>query len=87
MDNIFKKTESIRKTVEAYKTDSILGIRDAATIYKYSHQSIYNRFTKKNQSAPNTFISAKDLISRRKRARRTLYTKFQNGFFNNNSIF
>jgi hypothetical protein len=56
MDNIFKKTESIRKAVEAYETDSTLGIRDAATIYRYSHQSMHNRFTKKNQSASNTFI-------------------------------
>jgi hypothetical protein len=48
MDNIFKKAESIRKAVEAYETDSTLNMRGAATIYKYSHQSIHNRLTKKN---------------------------------------
>jgi hypothetical protein len=48
MDNTLKKAESIRKTVEAYETDSILGIRGTATIYEYSYQSIHNRLTKKN---------------------------------------
>jgi hypothetical protein len=57
MDNIFKKAESIRKAVEAYETDSILGMRGAATIYGCSHQSIHNRLTKKNQPAPNIFIA------------------------------
>jgi hypothetical protein len=48
MDSAFKKAESIRKAVEAYETDSILNIRDAATIYGYSYQLIHNRLTKKN---------------------------------------
>jgi hypothetical protein len=46
MDNTLKKAESIGKTVETYETDSILGMRGAATIYRYSYQS-----------APNIFIS------------------------------
>jgi hypothetical protein len=57
MDSALKKAESIRKAVEAYETDSTLGMRGAATIYEYSHQSIHNRLTKKNQPAPNTFIT------------------------------
>jgi hypothetical protein len=57
MNNILKKTESIRKAVETYETDSILDIRGAAIIYKYLYQLIYNRLTKKNQSASNIFIS------------------------------
>jgi hypothetical protein len=57
MDNILKKAESIRKAVEIYKTDSTLGMRDTATIYRYSHQLIHNRLTKKNQSTSNTFIA------------------------------
>jgi hypothetical protein len=57
MDNIFKKAESIRKTVEIYETDSTLGMRGAAIIYGYLYQSIYNRLTKKNQSAPNIFMA------------------------------
>jgi hypothetical protein len=57
MDNIFKKAESIRKIVEAYEIDSTLSMRGAATIYEYSYQSIYNRLTKKNQSASNIFIA------------------------------
>jgi hypothetical protein len=32
------------------------GIRNAATIYKYLYQLIYNRLTKKNQPASNIFI-------------------------------
>jgi hypothetical protein len=56
MDNALKKTESIRKAVEAYETNSTLGMRSAATIYRCSHQSICNRLTKKNQLAFNTFI-------------------------------
>jgi hypothetical protein len=56
IDSILKKAESIRKAVEAYETDSTLNMRGAATIYKYLYQSIYNRLTKKNQPAPNTFI-------------------------------
>jgi hypothetical protein len=48
MDNILKKAESIRKTVKVYETDSILGMRGVAIIYKYLYQSIYNRLTKKN---------------------------------------
>jgi hypothetical protein len=57
MSNALKKAESIRKAVEAYKTDPIFGTRDAATIYEYSHQSICNRLNRKNGPAPNTFIS------------------------------
>jgi hypothetical protein len=56
-DNALKKAESIRKAVEAYETDSTLGIRGAATIYEYSHQLTHNRLKKKNQPAPNIFIS------------------------------
>jgi hypothetical protein len=33
MDNTFKKAESIRKAVEAYETDSTLGMRGTVTIY------------------------------------------------------
>jgi hypothetical protein len=57
VDDTLKKAESIRKAVEVYETDSTLGIRGAATIYRYSHQSIHNRLTKKNQSTLNIFIS------------------------------
>jgi hypothetical protein len=57
MDNTFKKAGSIRKAVEAYETDSVLGMRGITIIYEYSHQSIYNRFTKKIQPAPNTVDS------------------------------
>jgi hypothetical protein len=57
MDNTIKKAESIRKAVEAYETNSTLGMSGTAIIYKYSHQSINKRLTKKNQPAPNTFIS------------------------------
>jgi hypothetical protein len=56
MSNALKKTESIRKTVEAYETDPTLDTRDTATIYKYSYQSICNRLNGKNGSAPNVFI-------------------------------
>jgi len=49
--------------VEVYKTDSTLSMRDAATIYKYSYQSIHNRLTKKNQPASNTFISQQKIWS------------------------
>jgi hypothetical protein len=63
IDNIFKKAESIRKAVEAYETDSILGIRGAAIIYEYLYQLIHNRLTKKNQSAPNTFIAQQKIWS------------------------
>jgi hypothetical protein len=57
MNNPSKKAESIRKAVEAYETDSTLGMRGVATIYKYSHQSICNRLNGKNGSVPNIFIS------------------------------
>jgi hypothetical protein len=57
MNNALKKAESIRKTVEAYETDSIFGTRGTAVIYKYLHQLICNRLNGKNGSAPNIFIS------------------------------
>jgi hypothetical protein len=57
MDSILKKAESIRKAVEAYETDFTLGIRGIVTIYEYLYQLIYNRLTKRNQSAPNIFIA------------------------------
>jgi hypothetical protein len=57
MSNAFKKIESIRKAVEIYEIDSTLSTRDAATIYGYLYQSIYNRLNGKNGSAPNAFIS------------------------------
>jgi hypothetical protein len=57
ISNTLKKTESIRKAVEAYEIDPTLGTRDAATIYGYLYQSIYNRLNRKNGPAPNAFIS------------------------------
>jgi hypothetical protein len=56
MDNVLKKAEFIRKAVEAYETDHTLNMRDAAVLYRYLYQSIHNRLTEKNKSAPNTFI-------------------------------
>jgi hypothetical protein len=56
MNNALKKAESIRKAVEIYETDFIFGTRGAATIYRYSYQSICNRLNKKNGPAPNIFI-------------------------------
>jgi hypothetical protein len=53
---VLKKAESIRKAVEAYKTDPTLGIRNAANIHRCSHQSIHNRRKEKNGPAPNAFI-------------------------------
>jgi hypothetical protein len=63
MDNALKKAESIRRAVEAYETDSTLDIRGAATIYEYSHQLTHNRLKKKNQPAPNIFISQQKVWS------------------------
>jgi hypothetical protein len=63
MSNALKKTESIRKIVEAYETDSIFGTCGAATIYRYSYQSICNRLNGKNEPAPNIFISRQKIWS------------------------
>jgi hypothetical protein len=57
MSNAFKKAEFIRKAVKAYEIDPTLDTRDAATIYGYSYQSIYNRLNGKNGPTPNAFIS------------------------------
>jgi hypothetical protein len=57
MSNALKKTESIRKAVEIYETNSIFGTRGAATLYEYLHQSICNHLNGKNGPASNAFIS------------------------------
>jgi hypothetical protein len=57
MQNLF------RKAVEVYEIDFTLSMRNVATMYGYSHQSIHNRRKEKNGLVFNTFISQQKIYS------------------------
>jgi hypothetical protein len=63
MKKSFKKSESIRRAVEAYKNDLKLTIRKAAAIHQYAPQSSFNYLHDQIQGAPNYYIFQQKPIS------------------------
>ena len=61
MEKSLKKSEQIKKAVEAYNNDAELSYRAAANIHGVSPQSIINHLKGKNQPAPDTFITSQKL--------------------------
>jgi hypothetical protein len=63
MKKSLKKSESIRRAVEAYKNDPKLIIRKVAAIYQCAPQSALNRLHDQIRDAANCYASQQKLIS------------------------
>jgi hypothetical protein len=63
MEKTLNKLENIRKTVETYKNDPELSLRNTAKFYLYAPQSIINYLNYKHRPAPNVHILSQRLTS------------------------
>jgi hypothetical protein len=61
MEKTLNKSENIRKTVEIYKNDSELSLRDITKFYPYTSQSIINYLNNKYRLTPNVYASSQRL--------------------------